>query len=393
MVNPTTSNASVLTARKPLKKEAFRYRQHGREFYSFVATGHEVALSAHVPEYDARTKEGYQRNPEPTRVQAAGNFVAAGGSFPTSVLVSLRTDDASVVVEEVACSIDNLYDRVVLHIPAGCKLYLVDGQHRAKGIKYAEEVLGKPMGKFGISVILMTATNELEEAKLFRTIHMEQKKMPTDLVDDLIAREVERGNEDLASLRQTDEKRFKKYLALYAARRLSDDPTSPWHGKIRPANARGEVQRLATEQGIDEDDVETGWDVSQRAVSTSIKQVVKALEGVAPEKVAEIVLNYWLAIAQVCPKAFNDTDEYPYMRGTTHGMYIMHLLFPTVWNATRFESAAMKDAFVKVLARAGITDDFWRKGGELVGVYGVAGYKLQATRLANRISMPVLPSN
>src|SRR5436309_4238849 len=213
----TTERRAVTSARKEsgvegvnarqvvreIRKLAIGYEQHGNPFYVTVWTAPELAENTTVPVYDSTKDTGYQRLPKNTRVHRAARYLEAGGKFPGAVLLSIRGKDRERISVQPVKD-DGSARLVELTIPESVVIYLVDGQHRKFAVMEAIKN-GKRLENFGLASVIFLSEDEIDEAEQFRTIHKEQKGVPTDLVDRILDRAVELNRVSPVTLRQQGE--------------------------------------------------------------------------------------------------------------------------------------------------------------------------------------------
>lgn len=165
-----------------VKVPAVKGKLGGKTYYSFVSTPRQmlkIAFVNHRALNDPTGAPSYQRLVSRTRLQQIGNFIRAGGFFPTNILVNLIS---RARFEQVARDAQTSVTFGHLYLPAQYRsAWVIDGQHRLYG--YA------PLhSKFLDQNIMVVAFEELkkeEEANLFVTINHEQKSVPKTLLDDL----------------------------------------------------------------------------------------------------------------------------------------------------------------------------------------------------------------
>jgi DGQHR domain-containing protein len=123
----------------------------------------------------------YQRLVKKSRLKAIGEFIKAGGYFPTNILINFdekRRFDKKVIDEAADVQFGQLY------LPDKYKsAWIVDGQHRLYGYSAIEPKYSKQ----NVAVIAFEGLRREDEARLFLTINHEQKTVPRTLLDELDA--------------------------------------------------------------------------------------------------------------------------------------------------------------------------------------------------------------
>jgi len=390
----TTERRAVTSARKEsgvegvnarqvvreIRKLAIEYEQHGNPFYVTVWTAPELAENTVVPEYDPTTDTGYQRLPKNPRVHRAARYLEGGGKFPGAILLSIRGNDRKRISAQPVKD-DGAAHLVELTIPEGVVIYLVDGQHRKFAVMEAIED-GKHLENFGLASVIFLSEDEIDEAEQFRTIHKEQKNVPTDLVDRILDRAVELNRVSPGTLRQQGEfKKVRDLMAIRVARLLGEMAGSPWNGRIKPPN-EGLLVDAAKEAGEEP----PTWELNEASLKTSLGPVVELLDGREAEEMANLLVAYWQAVVEVCPLAWSDEKGHPYLHNTK-GIYVLHAFFPACFvHSATLKGGPTKDNFVTVLQNASVDDDLFKDGGELANVGGWGGFKNKAQELVANLA-------
>lgn len=205
-------------------------------FYSFtIPAGHLLKL-AFVNHHALNHPEGrpaYQRMVDKRRLRGIGEFIKAGGYFPTNILVNF-TD--TCVFEPLSKS-DNTIDGVKfghLTLPSKFKsAWIIDGQHRLFGFTNLEDAyLERPL-----FVVAFERMDVAKEADLFITINHKQKSVPKDLLVALQA-DLQMGSED------PDE--ALGALASFLIRKIAADPTSPLFGRLEMPGVPASDEQVLT---------------------------------------------------------------------------------------------------------------------------------------------------
>lgn len=250
--------------------------------------------------------EGYQRTLSEARAREFGRFVLRNGICPLSILVNFR--------EGTIRGTGN----GTLEVPEG-RAYLVDGQHRAEGIKYAMSV-DSSAGEFEVPVVLMNEPDRYQEARQFVIINRSQKGIRADLAERFLLQALKKvGRTKLVEEMETGVlRRVLKGAewipkAVDIADFLNSDRESPWYRKIRLPNERKD-----------------GTVATQKAVTDSLEPVLKDayFQGKESRVIAAALRNYWNAIRSLCEAAFEEPSEYVIQK--TSGVGVLHKVFPRV---------------------------------------------------------------
>lgn len=344
-----------------LERKALRFTQAGTPFYILVFSGLELKTNTRTPWYDPVTETGYQRKPRDTRIKKAAKYLQEGGTFPTSVLVNCRKPLDFRIEADLG-----IFQYGALRIPEDADLNLVDGQTRELGIEAAVNGLGvEGLDDFGLPVVLSNFPDEFTEMQHFRTINREQKSVPTDLTDRLLAKELHQKSSQEELIRSGKMGILRSWKAVQVARLLNERDESPWKDLVKPPNTQGSSASLSM--------------VSERSMSQSLKDVIRRMETFTPEEIAKVVVNYWRAVMKRCELASNDKDGYPYLWNTT-GIYTMHMLFPAVYERALGDTSV--ENFERLLSKISeLRSDMWVKDGDLKGIGGIGGFKKVSSEL------------
>jgi DNA sulfur modification protein DndB len=161
---------------------AIRGKLGGHRFYSFVTTPAELLKIAFINHRSLDDPDGaptYQRLVSRSRMKEISKFLAAGGFFPTNLLVNFPEKVRFDVVSKDEGA-DVAYGH--LYLPDRYRsVWVIDGQHRLYGFAQLPE-------KYLHQHVMVVAFEQLaraEEADLFVTINHEQKSVPRTLLEDL----------------------------------------------------------------------------------------------------------------------------------------------------------------------------------------------------------------
>jgi DGQHR domain-containing protein len=156
----------------------------GKTFYSFVSTPEQllkICFVNHRTLADPLALPTYQRLIKRSRLKAIGEFICAGGFFPTNILLNFdekRRFDKKANDERAEVQFGDL------HLPDKYKsAWIVDGQHRL----YGYSAIDPKYAKQNVAVIAFEGLRREDEADLFVTINHEQKTVPRTLLDELDA--------------------------------------------------------------------------------------------------------------------------------------------------------------------------------------------------------------
>ena len=335
-----------------------------------------------VAEFSARTanspEEGYQRAVESTRAKRFGRWLATGNNItPASILLSIRKEDVKndhAVCNEREANVADGFglrdaDSVDLKIQPECDIWIVDGQHRIRGIKELAEADQKKIADVNIAFTLLWNLDAVEEAIQFVTINKTQKAVRTDLAERFIAREAKRRGE-AGILADPNTQLFKKAPWLTKAMDVLDtlidpDRNTVWTDKVLlPNQIRAKTMT-----------------VTQSAFTNSLETILRPKLGPLANEdlykvcdIVDIIDDYWNAIKANCPVPFEprSEDHIPndYALQQTVGVSSLHLLLTMLlkdfqWVLARDQETRTRQ-FTELLAIDGIQNtDHWDRTIEI----------------------------
>jgi DGQHR domain-containing protein len=206
---PGLSNIRVPATRGKLGKHVF---------YSFVTTPRNLLKISFVNHLALNHPDGrpaYQRMINPSRIKAIGNFIKAGGYFPTNLLLNFTESCRFDQISNKENSDTNIKFGW-LYLPNRYKsAWIIDGQHRLYGFSY----LDKHQIDSSVFVVAFDRMDTKTEADLFITINHKQKSVPKSV---LIALQ--------SDLKWGSPEAKERVVALASAlvKSWNSDPTSPF---------------------------------------------------------------------------------------------------------------------------------------------------------------------
>jgi DGQHR domain-containing protein len=310
--------------------------------------------------------QGYQRQELRAHFTKVGAYLNRDEQaiLPTSVLISVR--------EQVSFTPDRQGSNTgTLVVPAGVIFWVVDGQHRIAGLRYAIEELGRQdLNTFSLPAVLMTNMPKFEEVQQFYMVNSTQKRIKTDLAQRLLAEMASQNDE----VRRTVIGKGQAWLlrAVEIAEILNDRDGSPWEGRIQRPNMRrvGEVM------------------IAESSFTQSLKPILVMpwLAKQSSEEIAKLIDRYWRALRDYMPDAFASPRDYALQK--TLGTYPLHILAATIFEACRIAGDFSVEHMVKELeplADQYLTEAFWEAGGQITGFSSRAGFQVLADMLLEEL--------
>ncbi|UPJ76927.1 DGQHR domain-containing protein [Bradyrhizobium sp. 187] len=294
------------------------------------------------------TGRGYQRPFNERHSQDFRRYIKEPASSTIPLTLNLRpcaagewklieSDGASVTLE--------------ISPTAGKIMAQVDCQHR--------------LGHLGDLPILLPfmcfiGLSEREEMEVFNVINSKARGLSTSLLD---FHEAQLAQE-LAIERPE----------LFIALRLNSTDGSPWQGRLNlGGSATAGLKRI----------------VSLRMMQQAINDFLKATRSnpaSSPDEAAQVVLDFWQAVAAVLPNEWKDTRHHMLTKGV--GVYALMHIAADIFNECRQAGRPCdRRAFIGALSDFANTID-WSTTGRLKGFGGQAGVKaaVELVREARRLS-------
>jgi DGQHR domain-containing protein len=319
---------------------AIPFRQHSTQMY--VAVIHLSALKHFVIDTwnpkNVVGRRGYQRTPDETRIKSIVRYLERKNAImPVAGLLNIRERNRAK------------FSKGNLIIPDGAEVWVVDMQHRLKGLDRAREDGVLPGDRFRFPVVITEGLSQIEEAAQFYVINTKSKKMDVALTRRLL---IENARvKDLADVKPWE----------IAAVRITIDlnksiSSNPWYGTIRQPNEERQGQHVATEKSF----------------VSSLRQLLIPGRHKQPHKVAKRLANYWAAIRENIPEAFQEPKRFLVQK--TPGMFAFNFFIAPMMLAKNDRSDRFTES-LRGLKRLG--PDFWRgsnkRGARRFGT-GMGGY-------------------
>lgn len=293
-------------------------------------------------------KRGYQRNPDEKRIKKIAKFfIRKDAIMPVAGLANIREKDRVK------------YSNGKLTVPDGIKIWVVDMQHRMKGIIEAKELGYLKNAQFNFPVVITEGLNQINEAAQFYVINTKSKKMGVDLTRRLLIEND--AIKDIADVKEWEIIAVRVTIELNKAFR-----NNPWYGAILEPNSERSLPHIATEKSFVPS-------LRQLLISGNYKQY---------KKVAKRLANFWLAIKENLPEAFEEPKKYLIQK--TPGIFAFNFFIaPIILSKYKDKSFTKALSGLKLLE-----DDFWKgknkKGAKRFGT-GMGGYSNLAEYIKSKL--------
>ncbi|AKA48126.1 hypothetical protein IX51_02335 [uncultured archaeon] len=349
-----------------MRLRALEISQKDTQFYLCSFRAKDIVGIYKVDTWRTDNRNGYQRDVVISRARGFGRFIRDGGVSPSSILLNVR--ESGVIS----------YKDGYLQIPDETPLWIVDGQHRVKGLKEMIENDGHiDMGEFEFPAVIMNYQNPYEEAKQFVIINRTAKGVRSDLGERFLQRAIEEQGKMSVMARQGLPSSILtgvewKTRAVNITDRISTLDTSIWKDLIIfPNEPKGDKL------------------VSQKAFSDSLRPILndRLFERRTDDEITQILINYWNAVKEIWPRCFSDPSSYVLQKYA--GVFAVHKLLPKAaqFCPTKGDKIVLtKDSFLVIFERLSQKDlgdgkkfdeEIWANRGR----YGMLGTTMKSVSL------------
>jgi len=288
--------------------------------------------NADIDRWSRDNRYGYQRAPLEARFGTGRGSIVTYlleelGTFPTSVLINVR----GILDYKSKAKISDEIELGEVTIPKDSKMIIIDGQHRIEALKRAYRK--KPeLENYPIPVSLMNLEDKFDEMVHFYIVNSRQKSIPTDLVYrqlQIFSEKIALGEREwLKSVILGPEER-RRALSAYIVDFLEENPVSPFCGRIQYVGEEREEHHLVKDF------------VLARFISKILRE--KALSGLDPNALADLLSEYWATIKELYPTCFERPAGYTLLKTT--GIASFTYLFPTIFAYCARDGALTKQKF------------------------------------------------
>lgn len=353
--------------------------QQGKKIYIGKMTCKEILNSCTTTEWDPDlgwdlSRQGYQRAPMRKHYMGIANFLREEEDplLPTSALIAAREAEYGLLNFEP--NKDNP-DIGKLFIPEGRLLFIVDYQHRWRGLKYAVEHLKcDNLLSFQIPVIIMADVLRYEEIRQFYLINSKQKRVDTDLGLALLQTMATQANEAELMNFVGPGKKY-RIRATRLTFNIAGRSQGPWAGKISDPNMTSTGNQV----------------VSIKSFVDSLQPVLSRTSPVhmkTDNELIQITLDYWSGIEQLLPNAFASPKNYS-IQGAI-GVFVMHRVaakkvYRICSQQNNFTSSNVAQILIKVQPQY-LNEAFWKVGGPAKVYSSASGQKELATEIIDALA-------
>lgn len=236
------------------------------------------------PKSPALDNHGYQRPPTESRFQEIARYYEDDGNSDRipPLLISMRVKDPGEIAEVLDLLTKGKFAE--LHKKFGKDvLSVIDGQHRLKGIVrgYENSALSP-----AIPMVLYCGLTFEEEAELFNTINITQRKLPKALI------ETTRGD-----ITEATEMSYAQYIRRIAFK-LCREQDSVWG----PVGGKEQINMT----GIRDPNRPVTYEGLRRSTSNMFPApLLDRITRIDQDLPAKLAKRFWKAVSEACPEAWD----------------------------------------------------------------------------------------
>lgn len=267
--------------------------EHNRVHVAVIspATAHDLLFVSTYestdPESNARDKHGYQRPPMPSRFAGIAQYFAEDDHqyLITPLIVSVRLSEPQKI--DRFCRLLEANDIAAIKRTFGASVAsVVDGQHRYLGLVKAWEEDSEFQPP--IPVMLYFGLDFVDEAELFNTINVTQRKLPKALIETTRGDITDAGSDSYAQ-------RIRRIA--FSLCRDADSVWGPIDG-VEQINMTGvrDPDRPVTYEGL-----------RRSTASMFPVELLERLENLDPDLPVRIAKRYWKRVSEACREAWNNS--------------------------------------------------------------------------------------
>ncbi len=308
-----------------------------------------------IQERDIEKIVGIQRELVPRRVRELKQYVQnIDATFPTSVILAIPSEHAKYV--------ENRNEMIIKQQEDIAKI--IDGQHRIAGLEGFDDT-------FELTVTIFIDMDIQDQAMTFATINLAQTKVSKSLVYDLYAFQKARSPQKTCH---------------NIARLLNSESGSPLNLRIKIlGKATGEPLEFITQATFvtallkyissdamkDRDLLKRGKRVPPASDADASKLVFRSLfVDKKDAEIAKIVWNYFEAVAQRWPTAWNSTAQGDMLNRTQGFSALMSFLGPVYRDSADPRGRLSSKSVLRVLSKVKIRDSAFTRDNFLPGTTG-----------------------
>lgn len=287
---------------------------------------------------DVEDYTGIQRKLDTTREKVIGKYVnLVDATFPNSVILSMSSDNANYDEASKTMTIDFKDDIAKV----------LDGQHRIAGLRHYE----KNPNSFELVVCIYIDMELEDQAIVFSTINKEQKTVSNSLVADLFAfaesRSPQKTGHNIARAltKKEGSPLYKKINILGKAEHASETITQDTFVKslLNYITKDKQLDRDFYKRNKDNKDAKLPYAEGKELERYFLRNIfIDDLEDI---KIAQIIWNYFYAVQDKWPNAWNETKKDNILNKSTGFVALMRFFKDAYLSFNKFNTVITKDEF------------------------------------------------
>ncbi len=300
---------------------------------------------------------GLQRPWNPKRVEEIATYTGTvDACFPTSIVISI--DERCVTVEERdLCSILTIDEYIDAEdpsqsVPLGQSAWIIDGQHRLKGLEKANA------DAFQMAVTVFIGADDATRASLFSVVNLAQSKVSRSVVYDLFAVANERSpqktcHEITVALDKFEDSPFHQRIKRLGAA----TPGRSGETLSQATVVRGIMQYVTRDPSADRDLSIRKKSLPDLTPAETEKLVLRPFyRAKDDDAILDLMLNYFGAVASKWEEAWN-SDGLGNMINRTNGFDgFMKFFRPAYRSITTSPRVVTQDEFAQIFGRIDLKD-------------------------------------
>ena len=356
-------------ANEILNIPVIRVTQQGKTLYIGKMLAKDMLAKCITTEWDPSkgwdlNEQGYQRAPNEKHYKSIANFlrIEQDPLLPTSALVSAREDQYGSL--QFTPQSEQQPDCGTLTIPPSRLLFIVDYQHRWRGIKYAVEQLGSDaLLNFQVPVIIMADVSRYEEIRQFYLINSKQKRIDTDLGLALLQTMAGHAHQDelVNFVGQGHKYRIRATRLTFQVAGMAE---GPWVGKIMDPNMVSSGNQI----------------ISIKSFTDSLRPLIirsSPVKDLDDPQFIHILNEYWKGIKEVIPTAFAEPKIFAIQKPI--GAYVFHQVaarkvFKLCESSNDYSSSYVASILIEAQSEY-INPSYWQIGGPIKNFSSASGMK------------------
>ncbi len=275
----------------------------------FMAAGILVPDFFEIPWHDAKTKKGYQRPPQESRInQLASDLRKSRADLPTAVLLNIRGREAKALLKGSHIDVSELKAN-------GHKFHVVDGQHRLLALDKLMKENAEKWARFVIPFVCLVGADDEEEMNQFYIVNSTAKSVKTDLALMLLRSRAEADPKVMEALQERG--RDWQVTGQNLVERLASESLI-WKHRIRlPSMEKGETT------------------IASASMVASLKPLLASpfFSGLKPTQQLHVLDAFWQSVRELLREAFDNTGAYSVQKGV--GVIVLHSILPYVLEIVR----------------------------------------------------------